>query len=378
MRIERQAIALLAALLVSGVTDLAAQRRTTNGGGSSSGGTRQQPSGGGQRSSGGSSGGDRRSSGSASRGGERSSPGRRDGSTATRDGGRPSTSVGARLAPGGNGKIGAVRERARAARIRTSRGVQVVGGYYVGVCFDCSYWGWYRGYWGWYQGGWWYPGYYPRYSRPDDNGEAEEVEPREAATFGTTFLDYPYAGGSLSDATFIQDDAPGRRSYANLTGQYFGDGESQVEAGRFALEYGRGLFRSELAYSQYVEPIASGKDRMHVWRAAVGVQSRLTDRANIVAGVALRGVNLSGGDDAYGPEGELGLQVLPFRPVGINLNGRIAALSWAGEAPFAFRELNATGSFFVGRMELQAGWHYLKLGSAPAFTGPVAGVRVWF
>ncbi len=374
MRTERQAMMLLAVLFLAGANELAAQRRTTNGGGSSSGGTRQQPSSG-------SSSGDRRASGSSSSSGERSSARRGESGTSTRERetSRPSPSVSRGTAATGGGKIAAVRDRARAARIRTSRGVQVVGGYYVGVCFDCSYWGWYRGYWGWYHGGYWYPGHYPRHYRPDDEGEADEVESGTSAqTFGTTFLEYPYAGGSLSDATFIQDDAPGRRSYANLTALYFGDEGSQVQAGRFALEYGHRLFRGEIAYSQYAEPILGGTDRMHVWRAAAGVQSRLTERANLVAGVALRGVNLSGGDDAYGPEAELGLQVLPLRPIGINLNGRIAALSWAGETPFAFKELNATGSVFFGRVELQGGWHYMKLGSAPAFTGPVAGLRVWF
>jgi len=364
MRTRKLIPVLVGTLLLTGATDLMAQRRTT---GDSSGGstTRSQPRGGDRRS--GSSGG-------------------RD-HTATRDNGR-STPTAPAASPSGtqagtqHGRIAAVRSSARSARIRTSSGVRVVGGTWVGTCFDCNHWGWYGGYWGWYHGGWWYPASYPRYQRPYDDGgddEAEELPPEKGApAYGTTFLEHPYASAAEPGATFIQRDAPGRRGYGNLTAQYFGEQSSEVQAGRFALEYGYRLFHGEIGYDQYVEPVVGGQDRMHVWRAAVGVQPRLTERANLLAAVGVRGVNLAGGDDAYGPEGELGLQLLPFRPIGINLDARGAVLSWTGVDRFGFGELNATGSLFLGPVELQAGWHYMKLEGSPAFSGPVAGVRLWF
>ncbi len=396
----RLVITVVAALFLAGVADLSAQRRRTGGTSSPapSGGTRQSPPSASPRTGGssGSGGGERRRTGTAQpsgsssgersgtvtrRGGEeRATPERREGEVTTRE--RPegsSTAVteGAGSASNGGGRIAAVRDRARAARIRTSRGVRSVGGYWVATCFDCSYWGWYRGYWGWYDRGWWYPGYYPRHYRPHyDEGEEPVAEPA-VESFGTTFLDYPYAGGP-SGATFVQEDAPGRRAYGAITMQYFGERSSEVEAGRVALEYGYRRLHGEIGYTQYAEPVAGGVDRLHTWRASLGAQPRLSDHANLVVAVAFRGITLTGGDDAYGAEAELGLQLLPVRPIGINLNGRAGLASWTGSDQFGFQELNATGSVFVGRVELQAGWHYFKLDTAPAFTGPMAGLRVWF
>ncbi len=390
MRIDRIAIAIVGTLALAGITDLAAQRRTT--GGSSSGGGRQQPSGGGQRGSSGggqrgSSGGERASSGGTAtrRGGdngERATPRRGDDNTATTRA-RGADALANAPEPGGarasTGKIGAVRDRARAAAdIRTSRGVRRVRGVWIDTCWSCNSWGWHRGYWGWYHGGWWYPAYYPRFHRPDDEGEAREVDEDSEPAFGQTYLDYPYAGPSLSGSTFVQNDAPGRRGYGTLSGQFFGDRESEVQAGRFSLQGVHRLFHGEFTYAQYVEPIAGGTDRLQTWHATAGVQPRLGDRASLLVAAGIRGVDVRGGGDAYGPEAELGLRVLPVRPLGINLNGRLASLSWTGDDYFTFREVDATGSVFVGRIELQAGWHYMKVGSAPAFTGPVAGIRVWF
>lgn len=393
MRATRVALTLVLTLALAGITDLAAQRRGT-GGGSSSGG-RQEPRSGGS----GSSGGERRGSGSSSggqrgstaggatrRGGEERAEPRRGEGSETRERGSDDANTSARGSRNtgtrsSDGRIAAVRDRARAARITTSRGVRVVGGYWIGGCFDCTpYWGWYNNYWGWYHGGWWYPAYYPRYHRPHDHSvEAEEVPEGEAQPgFGQTYLEYPYAGGTLTGSTFVQQDAPGRRGYGALSVQYFGDDVSAVEAGRFTLEGSSRLFHGELQYAHYAEPVTGGVDRMHVWRAAGGVQAPVGARANIVAAVALRGINLDTGEDAYGPEAELGLQLLPVRPIGINLNGRAAAMTWTGRDQFAYRELNATGSVFLGRVELQAGWHYMKIGATPAFSGPVAGLRMWF
>jgi hypothetical protein len=388
MRTNRSAIALVAALAVLGAGDLLAQRRTTEGGGSGSG-TRQQPGGGGSGSSTGgsrpSSSGSGSSTGSATRrgGDERATPQRSGGSSGSAtssgnrggDQARGSQTSGARAT---SGKIGAIRNNAQAARITTNRGVREVRGVWVETCFGCSYWGWYNGYWGWYHGGWWYPGYYPRYHRPSYEGEARVVERSEEPSFGQTYLDHPYAEGANAPNAWIQHNAPGRRGYGALTMHYFGDRGSETEAGRFTLEGGYRMLRGEIGYSRYAEPVAGGVDRLHTWRASAGVQPRLGSTASLTAAVAVRGVELSGGDDAYGPEAELGLQLLPGRPLGINVNGRLATLSWTGPDNFTFRELNTTGSIFVGRVELQAGWHYMKVGSAPAFTGPIAGLRVWF
>jgi hypothetical protein len=71
--------------------------------------------------------------------------------------------------------------------------------------------------------------------------------------------------------------------------------------------------------------------------------------------------------------------MLPRRPWGLSSIGHLAALSWDGGAQtFALRELNTTVSLFMGRFELQGGWHWMKAGAAPAFGGPTIGTKLWF
>lgn len=365
MRTDRIAVGILVLLVVAGAGDLAAQRRTTGGGstGGSSAGTRQTP-----RSSGGSvSSGERRGTSTTSRPGatssergDRSEPQAASGETQTR------------------GRIATIRDRANAARIRTSRGVRTVRGVWVGPCYwGCTYWGWYDGYWGWYHGGWWYPAYYPRYYRPPD-GELEAYPPEERAPRGGQgYLDYPYAGGDEGEV-FVRRRTVERRTFAAVSGQYFADRGSTTEAGRFSIEGAYAMVRGQAEFNQYVEPVAGGEDRMRTYRVGVGIQPRLGSRGYIVAGAALRGIELDDGSDASGPEAELGLQLFPVRPLGLSVSGRIAALSWTGLDDFTFRELNAAGSFFMNRVELQGGWHWMRVGDTPAFGGPVVGIRIWF
>ncbi|MBI4543332.1 MAG: hypothetical protein HY705_09895 [Gemmatimonadetes bacterium] len=375
MRTHRTAAALLLALTLIGAGNLAAQRRGTGGGGATAG--RPAPGGRGGSSVGATRG--RASSGGRraampSRGATGQAKGRASG---TRDRGTETRGSARVREPQGSGKIGAIRDRARAARIRTSRGVILVPGVWLGRCWNCSYWGWYRGYWGWYGGGFWYPGYYPRYHRPPEDYEHYEDYEEERPALGQGYLAYPYAGGDRGD-TFVRSRVPDRRRFGALTAQYFEDRGSTTQAGRVALEGAVGVFRGEVAYGHYAEPLAGSTDRLHTWRAAVGVQPRLGRYGYLVVGGGVRGVVLRGGSDASGPEGELGLQIFPRRPVGANVTGRIARLSWSGFDAFTFRELNASGSVFFGRIELQAGWHWMQVGRTPAFRGPVAGARLWF
>ncbi len=254
--------------------------------------------------------------------------------------------------------------------------MRTVPGIWVGTCWGCTYWGWYRGYWGWYDGGWWYPAYYPRYHRPRWHDE-EDVEDR--ARLGQGYLPYPYAGGERTADTFVRSRVSDRRAFGALTATYFDDEGSTTQAGRVTLEGAYGVFRGEVAYGHYAEPLATRTDRLHTWRAAVGVQPRLGRFGYLVVGGGVRGVVLHDGSSASGPEGEIGLQLFPQRPVGANVSGRIARLSWTGADAFTFRELNASASYFIGRIELQAGWHWMQVGrNTSAFEGPVAGLRLWF
>jgi hypothetical protein len=160
--------------------------------------------------------------------------------------------------------------------------------------------------------------------------------------------------------------------------QYFSDVGSTTKAGSVALEGAIGAVRGELEYSHYAEPVAGRTDHLHTLHVGIAAQPRLGRNAYLIAGVAARGVILDDGSRAWGPEGELGLQVFPMRPFGLNVTGRLAGLSWNGSDYFAFRELNTTGSVFISRVELFGGWHWMKIDTSPAFGGPMLGMRVWF
>lgn len=371
MKPDRLAFPILIALSLASATSVLAQRRTTDGGGSSgrstpsSGGGRSASSGGGSRSSGGSSGGTSR----GSSGSTRREPSASSGS-GTRDGGSAQPSSGSPSTRPSEGKISSVRRSARAAARRSGGGTVIIErGVYLGGCWDCNYWGWYHGGYGWYHGGWWYPEERPRYR--EDDGEPDA---------GQGYLPYPYAEYDGTGTTFVQRRTAERPGFGAVTGQFFSDVGSTTMAGRFSIEGAYRRLRAEAEYGYYAEPLQTRTDHLHTYRIGVAIQPRLGDRAYLIAGVAGRGVVLNGGDEAGGPEGELGIQMFPRRPLGLAVTGRLAALTWTGtgSGSFTLREVNTTGSLFIGRIELQAGWHFMKLGDDPAFAGPVVGTRVWF
>lgn len=398
----RLALTALTLLSLAAADALQAQRRTSGGsggssGGSSSGGSSSPSRGGGSGSGGSSSGGgatrDRGGSSGGSVSRPASAPSSRGGNddaapartTRDRDGGsrtsrpdasatgsgRSGTSSASGRAGDGRattGKIGSVRRNAQASR-RGGGKVFVGGPVFVGGCYSCDYWGWYGGRWGWYGGGWWYPApHYPDagHGRDDDGGD------------DTAYDDYPYASNEEGN-TFVRSRAR-NRGYGTLTAQYFSDFGSDVSAGRLGIEGAVGRLRLDADYAHYAEPVTAGTDRMQTFRAGLGFQPRLGDRAYAVVGIGGRGLWINrGGGSAGGPEGTAGLQVFPFKPFGMNVTGRLAGMRWSdGGGDFTLTELTTTGSVFVGRAEIQGGWHWLKIEGAPAFGGPVVGVRMWF
>ena len=334
-------LSLITLLGLAAAPSLSAQRRTTDGNGGGS--DRGTPS------------------GSSGRG---SDDGRRSGSgTPSRASGRDGfASSGSRNHGRSSGKIGAIAKAAARDEARARRRVIIDGGIYLGECFDCSYWGYYGPRWGWYHGGWWYP--------------ARNTRAGDAA--GQGYDDYPYASSDTA-SSFVQQHTDRRRSYGVVTGQYFADAGSTTRAGRFGIEGAFGQVRGELEYAYYAEPLTGGgKDEMQTTRFALGVQPRLGHHAFLYVAVGGRALAVNGGHTAGGPEGELGVQLLPRKPFGVNVTGRLADLTWNGQDYFVMKELNTTGSVFVNRVELQAGWHWLKVAGSPAFGGPVVGLRVWF
>lgn len=194
---------------------------------------------------------------------------------------------------------------------------------------------------------------------------------------GRAFQRYPWAGGDTVPAFTVRHDSTGRR-FGAVSAAYFADAGSTLKGGRFAFEGGAALAYFSLELNSYLEPLASETDHLHSWRAGIGVLPRIGPNGLLRLGVAARGIILDDGTSSGGPELELGTQLFPRRPFGVSINGRLSAQQWSSGGTFAFRELNTTGSVFVGRVEIQAGWHWVKIGGAPAFGGPTMGTRVWF
>jgi len=196
---------------------------------------------------------------------------------------------------------------------------------------------------------------------------------------GQGYLPYPYAPPRDLSAFVLRDVTTGRE-FGNLSAAYFADDGSTLRAGHFGLDaaYGNVLLSAE--YSYYREPLADHTDYLHLGRLGVDGVERVGDIGFFKAGLALQTVFTDDGHYAGGPELEAGVQLFPGRPFGVGGSARFAALTWKGGPLFGtgFAELAGNGSVFLGRVELQAGYRWTRVGVGSPFHGPVVGMRVWF
>jgi len=196
---------------------------------------------------------------------------------------------------------------------------------------------------------------------------------------GRGYLRYPYAHSADDPQTpFMVRSTERGRSFVTVAINYFDDAGATLTGGRVAIEAGAALAYASLEGAVYREPLANETDHLYTWRLGAGVLPRPGRTTMLRLGVATRGLSLDDGSTAGGLELEAGAQLFPVRPFGAGVTGRIAAMQWAGGDAFPLRELNTTGSVFIGRAEIQLGWHWMKIGAAPAFGGPTLGTRVWF
>jgi len=194
---------------------------------------------------------------------------------------------------------------------------------------------------------------------------------------GRGYERYPYAEADRSHPFVISKTEHGRR-FGTLSAQYFDDATSTLSGAQFRFEGVAAAWYTSIEYNRYVEQLATETDRLHSWRVGLGALPHLGRSTMLRVGIAARGVVLDDGTGSLGPELELGVQAFPRRPLGLNVTGRLSHQNWATGGDFTYRELNTTGSLFVGRVEIQAGWHWAKMGSGPAFGGPTIGTRLWF
>jgi hypothetical protein len=196
---------------------------------------------------------------------------------------------------------------------------------------------------------------------------------------GQGYLKYPYAR-SDGPSPFVLQDVYRGRSFGTFSGSYFRDGTSTLRGANFSIEWVGGALQRELDYTFYREPTPSGTDYLHLFRVGVAGLPPAGDIGYFRIGLGLQALVLDDGDAAAGPELELGMQLFPARPLGIGGTARLAPLTWEGGPVFGtgFVDLAGHGSVFLGRAELMLGWRWTRVGVGAPFSGPTAGMKVWF
>ena len=211
--------------------------------------------------------------------------------------------------------------------------------------------------------------------------EHEKAEPDVTLppTPGRGYQDFPYADSAEPDP-FLREHVLDGRGFGTISATYFNDNAvgGTLQAGQVAWEGAQGPVYAALEYALYREPTRTDVDWLHTFRAEIGALPRLGRLGFARIGGGVRALVLDNGVPAAGPEVEVGVELFPRRPWGVGGTARGAIVHWSGGGDRGMADLTAHASYFVGRFELMAGWRYMAIGSAPAFNGPTAGVRVWF
>ncbi len=195
------------------------------------------------------------------------------------------------------------------------------------------------------------------------------------ADTGQGYQRYPYAGSGPYVRRWVTDG----RTFGTASASYFADDQSTLRALHFSVEWAGGWMRRELEISSYWEPLATRTDHLQMVRLGFTVVPPLGDVGYLKIGAGFQAV-VVGTDAATGPEFEVGFQAFPQRPWGLNATARVAPLTWDHGDVFGvgFVDLAASGSVFVGPLELQAGYRWTRFGVGRPFRGPTLGMRVWF
>ncbi len=205
------------------------------------------------------------------------------------------------------------------------------------------------------------------------------VAPEPPEPPGQGYLKYPW-GRPIGEERFVLQNVSTGRDFGSFSGAYFIDDQSSLRSAQFTLEGTYDKANITLAYSFYREPRPDQTDYLHLARIGVAYLPPIGDVGYFKLGLGLQGLYLDNGDAAGGPELEAGLQLFPVRPFGLSANARVAPMTWKDGPVFSFGfvDLQASGSLFIGRVELLGGYQWTRVGVGTPFRGPMMGMRVWF
>lgn len=195
---------------------------------------------------------------------------------------------------------------------------------------------------------------------------------------GQGYLPYPYSEPGAEE-TFVLRDVTERRRFSTLSVARFEDASTSLAATSFEFEGANAGFRYTLALDLYREPKATETDHLTDFRMGLGGALPLGRAGYMPLGIGGRAVCLDSGYCAGGVDLEIGARLFPARPLGVSGVFRIGGMSWEGSgSDFLLTESKVAAAVFLGRLEIAAGWHWLKLGSATPFAGPTVTTRLWF
>lgn len=187
---------------------------------------------------------------------------------------------------------------------------------------------------------------------------------------------YPWGGPRL-DQHFVTAGPVYRPRFGVTSVSWFKDAASSLSGISLDIEGGFPDVYLAGNLTQYREPTPQGTDKLTTVRVEGGGLEPM-GRGFLSIGIGGRLVFLDNGDWAPGMDFALGARVLPARPVVLSARANIGVAKWDGGDYFLTTEYTATAAVVLGPVELGGGWHWLKLGSANAFGGPVLSARVWF
>lgn len=209
------------------------------------------------------------------------------------------------------------------------------------------------------------------------HGPSDAVHRPDSAEPPTqTYGRYPWGGPRL-DQAFVTRGPRYRPNFGVASVSWFKDATSTLSGMSMAIEGGiqEGYLRFDATV--YGEETPTDTDYLTTLRGEIGGVMPV-GRGFMTVGIGARMACLDTDVCAYGGDLALGARVLPVRPLVLSGHASLGPMKWHDGDWYLATEYTTTASVVLGRVEVGGGWHWLKLGGANAFGGPILIGRVWF
>jgi hypothetical protein len=190
------------------------------------------------------------------------------------------------------------------------------------------------------------------------------------------YLRYPHDPRGTATA-WVVDSAMFGFERDNLSIAYYDDARATLQGLIIASDGTGSRSVVGLEYVAFREELADRTDWLHLGRLGIGYAVGGGPHHLVRLGAGIRPMYLSGGDFNLGWDLELGGLIFPVRPLSVSASFRGGQMSWDLDARSWMGDVTVTAGVHTGRVELQVGWRWIGIGSAPGIGGPTIGVRTW-